>query len=441
MVSEKLQRESEAYIAKTQGSKALQDEAVKYLPGGSSRSTAYFKPYPFFAERGEGHYVYDVDGNRYLDFMLNATSLILGHAHPDVVEVMQKQVAKGTAFANPTEHQTELARILVERIPGMDSVRFTNSGTEGALNAIRAAKAFTGRHKFAKFEGAYHGSSEEASISVYKPPDPDGPKAVHEFPGMSPRLLEDVIVLPYHDLDECDRIIRRHAGDLACVVIEPVVAGWGYVRGEQDFLEGIRRITEELDILLVFDEVQSLRLSPGGAQAEFGIKPDISFFGKIIGGGTAVGAFGGREEIMALYDPSLPGTKIGHGGTFNANPLTMSAGVTVMNHLTPDVYDRMNALGEDLRQQLRAVFDEAEVDAQVTGVGSFFGVHFTDEEITDYRPVSRADKEMASAFFMGLVNEGVLIQGRCHGSLSALTTEQETTTLVDAARKVIQRIK
>ena len=441
MVSEKLQRESEAYMAKTPGSQELQGDAVKYLPGGSSRSTAYFKPYPFFAERGEGHYVYDVDGNKYMDFMLNATSLVLGHAHPDVVGVMHEQIEKGIAFANPTVHQTELARILVERIPSVDSVRFTNSGTEAALNAIRAAKAYTGKHKFAKFEGAYHGSSEEASVSVYKPPHPDGPTATLEFPGMSPRLLEDVIVLPYHDLEGSERTIREHAEELSCVVMEPVVAGWGYIRGEQDFLEGIRSITEELGILLVFDEVQSFRISSGGAQEAFGVTPDITFLGKIIGGGTAVGAFGGRKEIMALYDPTLPGTKITHGGTFNANPLTMIAGTTVMNHMTPEVYGRMNELGEDLRRQLRAVFDEADVDAQITGVGSFFGIHFTDEPITEYRQVARADKAMGSAFFMGMANEGILIQGRCHGSLSALTTEAEVSALVDAARKVIQRIK
>ena len=441
MTTEKLRRESDAYAAKTPRSMAMQAEAVKYLPGGSSRTTAYFKPYPFFAEHGDGHYVYDVDGNRYLDFMLNATSLILGHAHPEVVQVIQEEAAKGAAFANPTEHQTTLARMMVERVPGLDSVRFTNSGTEGALNAVRAAKAFTGRHKFAKFEGAYHGSGEEMSVSVYPAPAEDDPEAVHEYPGMSPRLLDEVIILPYNDLAGCDRIVREHAHDLACVVVEPVVAGWGYIRGDQDFLVGLREITSELGILLVFDEVQSLRLSQGGAQAEFDIVPDITFFGKIIGGGTPVGAFGGRREIMALYDPTLPGTKITHGGTFNANPITMAAGVTVMEHLTPEVYDRMNALGEDLRRQLRAVFDEAEVDAQVTGVGSFFGIHFTGEEIDSYGPVARADKTIASVFFMGLVNEGVLIQGRCHGSLSVLTTTEETTALVDATRRVLQRIK
>lgn len=441
MTTEKLQRESDAYVAMTPKSRAMQAEAVKYLPGGSSRTTAYFKPYPFFAERGEGHYVYDVDGNRYLDFMLNATSLVLGHAHPDVVRVIQEQAANGAAFANPTEHQTTLARMLVERVPGMDSVRFTNSGTEGALNAVRAAKAFTGRHKFAKFEGAYHGSGEEMSVSVYPAPAEEDPFAVHEYPGMSPRLLEDVVILPYHDMEASERIIRAHADDLACVVVEPVVAGWGYIRGSQDFLEGLRDLTNELGILLVFDEVQSFRLSQGGAQAEYDVVPDLTFFGKIIGGGTPVGAFGGREEVMALYDPTLPGTKITHGGTFNANPITMAAGVTVLEHMTPEVYDRMNALGEDLRRQLRAVFDEAEIEAQVTGVGSFFGIHFTGEEIDGYGPVARADKTMGSAFFMGLVNEGILVQGRCHGSLSALTTSDEVTALVDAARRVVQRIK
>ena len=195
-----------------------------------------------------------------------------------------------------------------------------------------------------------------------------------------------MIVLPYNDLDWCERVLRENASELACLIMEPVMSSFGYLPGDVEFLKGLRELTTELGIILIYDEVQSFRIAPGGAQEAFGVIPDMTSFGKIIGGGTPVGAFGGRADIMELFDPTK-GAPIAHAGTFNANPVTMAAGEVVMNHLTPDVYDRMNALGGELRAKLSAVFDEFEVPAQVTGVGSLFGIHFTSEEITDYRTV------------------------------------------------------
>src|SRR5262245_54682635 len=208
-----LEREIETYLARTPKSRALQAEAAGVLPGGSSRGTAYFAPYPFFAQAGEGHYVWDVDGNRYLDFMLNATSLILGHAHPAVVEGLAAQAAQGTAFSTPTMSQIRLARLLCDRIPSLDTVRFTNSGTEGTLMAIRAARTFTGRPKMAKFEGGYHGAHEHVAVSVHPPADrldPRGPTAIPEYPGQPAAVLQDVVVLPYNDLEGSERLLRAH---------------------------------------------------------------------------------------------------------------------------------------------------------------------------------------------------------------------------------------
>lgn len=442
-IEQKLQREMDDFIASAPISRRKQAEAEKYLPGGSSRGTAYFDPFPHFIERGEGHYLYDADGNRLLDFMINATSLILGHAHPDVTRAIQEQAARGTAFTGPTDPQVRMAKLLTDRVPSVDLVRFTNSGTEGTMMAIRAARAFTGREKMAKFEGGYHGAHEYVSVSVRPPADkldPSGPTPIPEHPGLPQSILDQVIVLPYNDLDWCERVLRQNASEIACLIMEPVMSSFGYLPGEVDFLRGLRELTAELGIVLIYDEVQSFRIAPGGAQEALGVIPDMTSFGKIIGGGTPVGAFGGRADIMELFDPTR-GAAIAHAGTFNANPVTMAAGEVVMNHLTPEVYDRMNALGDETRAKLSAVFDEFEVDAQVTGIGSLFGIHFTAEEITDYRSVVRGDQTMRRALFTGLLNEGVLLQTGAAGAMNSLTTSDEIDTLVDATRRVIERVR
>ena len=375
--------------------------------------------------------------------MINATSLILGHAHPDVTRAIQEQAARGTAFTGPTDPQVRMAKLLTDRVPSVDLVRFTNSGTEGTMMAIRAARAFTGREKMAKFEGGYHGAHEYVSVSVRPPADkldPSGPTPIPEHPGLPQSILDQVIVLPYNDLDWCERVLRQNASEIACLIMEPVMSSFGYLPGEVDFLRGLRELTTELGIILIYDEVQSFRIAPGGAQEALGVIPDMTSFGKIIGGGTPVGAFGGRADIMELFDPTR-GAAIAHAGTFNANPVTMAAGEVVMNHLTPEVYDRMNALGDETRAKLSAVFDEFEVDAQVTGIGSLFGIHFTAEEITDYRSVVRGDQTMRRALFTGLLNEGVLLQTGAAGAMNSLTTSDEIDTLVDATRRVIERVR
>ena len=440
-----VEREVSEFISNTPKSKTLQNEATKYLPGGSSRATSYFDPYPTFIDHGEGQYIYDVDGNKYLDFMINATTLILGHANPKVVNALQNQASKGTSFSGPTQSQIRLAKILSDRIPSVETVRFVNSGTEGTLNAIRAARAYTGKHRIAIFEGGYHGAHEYVSISV-KPSinklNPDNLNPVPEFPGQPPSVSEDVLLLPYNDLENSVSIIKSHKEELACIIMEAVSSSFGYHPANVDFLKGIREITKELNILLIFDEVQSFRMSPGGAQEYFDVVPDLTCLGKIVGGGLPAGAFGGRRDIMELFDPSREGGAIiPHAGTFNANPMTMVAGETTLNELTPEVYERLNRLGEILRLKLRAVFDELDVPVQITGVSSFFGIHFNETEITDYRSTLRDNAMMNKALFIGLLNEGILLQQGCAGALNALTTEAEIDTLVDAVGRVTQRIR
>ena len=444
MAGAALEHEIERYVARTPKSRELQAEAERVLPGGSSRGTAFFAPYPFFAEAGEGHYVYDVDGNRYLDFMLNATSLIMGHGHPTITEALADQARRGTAFSTPTRPQIRLARLLCDRIPSLDTIRFTNSGTEGTLMAIRAARAFTGRPKIAKFEGGYHGAHEYVAVSVQTPADrldPGGPTAVPEYPGQPASVADGVVVLPYNDLETCTRLLRAHADDVGCLIMEPIMSSFGYVPADREFLAGIRKLTEELEIVLIFDEVQSLRVAPGGAQALFGVTPDLTCFGKIIGGGLPVGAFGGRRDIMGQFDPTHGPARIAHAGTFNANPMTLVAGEVVMRALTPATYTRLASLGETVRERLRAVFAELGVPAQITGITSLFGIHFSARPIRNYRDMVAGDQALRKALFIGLLNEGVLLQTSCAGALGTMTGDVEIDTLVDAVRRVVARIR
>ncbi len=440
----KLEQEITKFISKTPKSKSLQERASRFMPGGSSRGTAYYDPYPAFFDRGQGNHIFDVDGNKYLDYMINATSLIMGHAHPLIVDAINLQAAKGTAYSGPSEIQIGVAEMLCDRIPSMDSVRFCNSGTEATLNAIRAARAFTGRHKIAKFEGGYHGSHEYVSVSVRPPSwklDPNGPTSIPEFPGQPQSVSREVIVMPYNDLAKSEELLRKYKSDISCVIMEPVASALGYLPGDIEFLKGIRELTLELGIILIYDEVQSFRIGPGGAQVEWNINPDITALGKTIGGGFPVGAFGGRMDLMELFDPTQGGATIPHAGTFNANPMTLAAGQVVLDQLTPEVYDRLNSMGNNLRIRLQTVFDELGVSAHVTGVGSLFGIHFTNETIVDYRSMLRADQDMKKALFLGLVNEGVLLQIVSAGALSTVTTDQDNDVIVNAVRSVVERIK
>ena len=440
-----LSREEKKYLNRTPKSADMQDRAIKYLPGGSSRDASFFEPYPIFIEYGEGSYIYDVDGNQYLDFMINATSLILGHSHPEIVNALKKQIEIGLSFSAPTDAQIILAKTLTERIPSIEKIRFTNSGTEATLNTIRLARAFSGKSKIAKFEGAYHGSHEYVAVSV-RPSSSDlsadFTNPVAEHPGQPKSILEDVLVLPYGDSEKCEMLLRKYSDQLACLIMEPVSSTFGYLPAHSDFLTLMRTLTSELDIVLIFDEVQSFRIASGGAQEVFNVVPDLTALGKVIGGGLPVGAFGGKNELMALYDPTLPGgSKIPHAGTFNGNPMTMVAGQVVMNHLTDDSFVKMNHLGDILRHQLESVFDEIGFDTQITGIGSLFGIHFSSDPINDYRSIINSDQDLKKALFFGLLNEGVLLQSSCAGALNILSTEDDVNQLIDSVRRVAIRLK
>ena len=435
-IKQKTQSEITKFKSNSQNSQNFQKQAEKYLPGGSSRGTAFFEPYPTYFNTGLGKYVYDVDDNKYLDYMINATSMILGHSHPKVVKAIQNQTIQGTAFSGPTESQIELAKILCTNIPSVDLIRFTNSGTEATMMAIRAARAFTKKSKLVKVEGGYHGSHEFVSISVY-PKKSDlrtsNIKSILEYPGQPKSLKNDVLVIPYNNISESEKILSENRKEIACLIIEPVVSQFGYLPGKIEYLKAIREITKKLDIILIFDEIQSFRLSKSGAQGVMNISPDLTTFGKVIGGGTPIGAFGGSKKIMSQFNPTSD-SFIQHSGTFNANPISMVAGKTVLENLTESDYSRMNRLGEKLRNNLSDLFDELNIGAKITGIGSLFGVHFTNDEITDYSSVINSNVEINKYFFMSLLNQGILLQSKFYGALNVLSDESDINTLIDKTR-------
>jgi glutamate-1-semialdehyde 2,1-aminomutase len=431
------------YEGKSPRSRALHERALRVLPGGNSRTTTFFDPYPFYAVRGEGARVWDADGIERLDFNGNYTSLILGHAPAHVVKAIQQAAAQGVSFAAPTEYEVRLAELLTERLPSVETIRFANSGTEATLNAVRAARAFTGRHRIAKFEGAYHGTHDWVMVSVAPDPRRAGsrrrPRAVASSAGVPPSVLRHVVVLPWNDPDACEQLLLREGDSLAAVLVDPLLGIGGILPPAPGFLERLRAVTERTGTLLVFDEVISFRVGPGGAQERFGIRPDLTTLGKIIGGGLPAGAFGGRADVMAAYDPRGGRGRISHGGTFNANPLTMAAGIATLEALTPEAYRRLDELGERLRSGVGQLLKRTGRPGQVTGVGSLFCLHWTQAKLTDYRSSRPADPVRPLSVFMGLLNEGVLLTQRGLGCCSAAMSEADVDRFVEALERVLER--
>jgi glutamate-1-semialdehyde 2,1-aminomutase len=438
-----LDKELAEYTSKTPRSRALHEEAVAVMPGGNSRTTTFFDPYPFYFQRGQGAHVWDADGVERVDFNGNYTSLILGHAPPDVVKAVQAVAESGLSFPGPTEHEVRLAEMLTRRVPSVESLRFTNSGTEATMNAVRLARAFTGRPKLAKFEGAFHGTHDWVMVSVSGDTKAWGnrrrPKPIPWSAGLPPAILKNVVVLPWNDPDACAEILEREAAQVAAVIVDPLMCNAGLLPPVEGFLPRLREVTERHGILIIMDEVISFRTAWGGAQERLGFRPDLTTFGKIIGGGLPVGAFGGRRDVMAFYDPRKGGPRISQGGTFNANPVTMAAGVATLNALTPEAHARLDALGERLRGGVARLLANTRRRGQVTGVGSLFWLHWTAEPLTDYRSTRPKDAELPLRVFLGLLNDGILMTQRGLGACSLAMTDDDVDRFVNALARVLAR--
>ncbi len=438
-----LEQELATYAAANPISAALHEKATRFMPGGDTRNSIYWDPFPVYLTDGKGTTLTDADGNKRTDFVNNMTTLILGHRPEEVTSALNAQIEHGVSFPAPNPSVVRWAELMCERVPSLDKVRFVNTGTEATLNAIRAARAFTGKQKLVKCEGAYHGNHDAIQISVAPPldkaGDADSPEAVKAFPGISETAANDIFIAPFNDIIAVEKIIREHADELAAVIVEPVNGQCGMVPGKPEFLEGLRRVTDELGIVLIFDEVIAFRIAYGGAQDYYGVTPDLTCFGKVVGGGMPVGAFGGRDDIMAMWDPSNGGATVQHAGTFNGNPMTAAAGIATLEALTPEKYEYLETLGDSLRTKLRALFAELEVPMGVTGVASLFALQFTSTEVIDYRTFATNDKTMLETMFIGLLNEGFLMSNRCAGNVSTVHTEDDVDAFVTAVRNVLKR--
>jgi len=407
------------------------------MPGGNTRHSIALTPYPVYVRGGRGCRVIDVDGEERIDFINNFTSNILGHADPDVTEAVRRQIESGTAFSMPTGHEIDLASLLVERVEYIEKIRFCNSGTEAVMFALRAARAYTGKRKIAKFEGCYHGAYDYAQTSEAPTADVWGsgtePRCVIEA-GCVDSIRDDVLVLPWNNPDACEALIGRHHGDLAAVIFDPLPMRIGFIPPRADFLRRLRDVTQAGGVLLVCDEVLTFRLGFHGALHESGIRPDLTTFGKIIGGGFPVGAVGGADRFMEVFDHTK-GPRIHHAGTFNANPITMCAGLAQMRKMTEQQYSRLERMGEALRSRLSRMLAQRGSPAQVLGKGSLFAVHLTDREIVDYRSV--VESSPGKAFFLRLCHEmlgrGIAMsKDRLGGCLSTPMEQSELDSFVAA---------
>ncbi len=432
----------EQYVDRNRRSAELNTRAKAVLPGGVTRTSVYVDPFPPYVERGEGCRITDVDGNVRIDFLNNYTALILGHCPPAVTAAVQAQVTRGSAFAAPGRPEVALAELIAQRVPSVERIRFASSGTEAVMFALRLARAFTGRSEIAKAEGGFHGTSEYASVSISPDAAASGPgsapAAVAASQGITRRVVDEVVVFPFNDADATEAILRAHRDDLAAVIVEPVLGSSGMIPARREFLERLRDLSARWGILLIFDEIITLRLAPGGAQSLYGVRPDLTVMGKIIGGGYPVAAVGGRADIMALFDPEGGRPPIPQSGTYNGNPIGMVAGSATLTQLTPAAYDRLNAMGEDLRDRLNALFRRRGVGAQATGMGSLLNLHFTDVEVTDFRTMRTGDAAKMRQVFFGLLNEGIFLAPRGLACLSTPMGESEIDAFVRATERALE---
>jgi len=425
------------YIAKTPKSKALYERAKKVLPAGVSYGLRYFEPYPFYTARAKGSKLFDVDGNEYVDFWIGHTTLILGHSPSAVIKAVKRQLERGIHYGTAHELEIKLAEQVVRMVPNAEMIRFTNSGTEANMYAARLARAYTGRNKIAKFEGGWHGGYDALHLSVKHPFN------IPESAGLTQGALQDTIVLPFNDFDGVKAKLQGQ--EVAAIFIEPVLGSSGAVPAEKEFLKGLREFCDEKDILLVFDEViTGFRLAPGGAQQYYGVKSDITVFGKILGGSFPIGAFCGRKEIMERLDTTVykrPHYSF-HGGTFAANPITMTAGLATLKILEDgQTITQLNKLGDKIREQIREIFETADVDVQVTGAASLFRVHFTREEVKSAYAAFMADREKLVDYHLTLIENGIFFLPTHAGALSAAHSETDIEKMFFETEKYAKKCK
>lgn len=427
-------------------SAALYERAQISLPGGVSRNTVLRSPHPLYADHASGSRVVDIEGVERIDFANNMASLLHGHAHPAIVDAVTNQMARGTAFTLATEVEVVYAEHICGRSTSFDQVRFVNSGTEAIMGTLKAARAFTGRPKIAKVEGAYHGLYDYAEISQTSNPsnwgDQTRPKSVPVAHGTPEAVLADVVVIPFNEPETALEILDAHRESIACVLIDPMPHRVGLLPASQAFVEALREWTEANGALLVFDEVITFRTEVGGFQERYGVAPDLTAMGKAIGGGFPVGAIAGRRDVMQVMNPLTDQVRFPHSGTFSANPITMTAGLTAMELFDASAVGDLNALADSAMEGIREVIARTGAQASVTGAGSMFRVHFKAEPPRNHRDSFADSTELAarSAMLDHLFDEGFMMINTCAAVLSTVMTQNDIDALVSAFESGFKRL-
>ena len=415
------------------------EESQKYIPGGVNSPVRAFRAVggnPLFIKRGKGSKIYDIDGNEYIDYVCSWGPLILGHAHPKVVAAIQKAAENGTSYGAPTELETQLAEIIVRAFPSIDLVRMVSSGTEAAMSAIRLARGYTQRDKIIKIEGCYHG---HADCLLVKAGSGAATFGVPDSAGVPADFAQHTITVPFNDAEAVRTAIQQNQGQVACVILEPVGGNMGVVPPMDGYLAEIREITAQNDVVLIFDEViTGFRVAFGGAQELYGVTPDMTCLGKIIGGGMPVGAYGGKQEIMECLAPLGP---VYQAGTLSGNPLAMSAGIATLKVLSkPGVYETLENQSSALAEGLAEATKAAGVDTYHTRVGSMLSIFFTSEQVVDYTTAKTSDTDKFAAYFRGLLERGIYIAPSQFeaGFVSLVHSDDDIQTTIRSASEVLK---
>ncbi|UAL51204.1 MULTISPECIES: glutamate-1-semialdehyde 2,1-aminomutase [Metabacillus] len=422
-------------------SKQAFKEAQGLMPGGVNSPVRAFKSVamdPIFMERGKGSKIYDIDGNEYIDYVLSWGPLILGHTNDEVVESIKKVTESGTSFGAPTLIENELAKLVIERVPSIEVIRMVSSGTEATMSALRLARGFTGRNKILKFEGCYHGHGDSLLIKAGSGVATLG---LPDSPGVPEGIAKNTITVPYNDLESVKYAFEQFGDDIAGVIVEPVAGNMGVVPPLSGFLENLRAITTQYGSLLIFDEVMTgFRVDYGCAQGYFGVTPDITCLGKVIGGGLPVGAYGGRADIMKQIAPSGP---IYQAGTLSGNPLAMTAGYATLKQLTPDSYKEFGRKADILEEGLTAAAKKHDIPITFNRAGSMIGFFFTNEKVTNFETAKTSNLDFFSKFYREMANEGVFLPpSQFEGLfLSTAHTDEDLNKTIDAAEKAFSKLK
>ncbi|SDU17749.1 aspartate aminotransferase family protein [Desulfobacula phenolica] len=432
MIEEQIEKKIEdAYKEKFPVSKERHEQLINYIPGGATRSLSYFKPYPIHIDYGQGAYVYTHEGHKLLDVTNAYGAIVHGHGDPDVVRAVRDGIAKGSQYSTPTDGQYKLAKLLCERVPGFDKVRFLNSGTEATLFVMRTARAYTGKDKILKMIGGFHGTHDSVAASTKK-------NVITA--GIPEGMTEDMLEVPFNDFDAFENAVKENADQLAAVIMEPFLGAGGVVLPKPGYLEHVRKVTSDNNVLLIFDEIFSYRVNTGGCQKLFGVIPDLTTVGKVVGGGLPIGVFGGKEEIMNIFCHENTEKPLYHSGTFNGYETVMQAGYAALSKYDEAAVAYVNKLGDQFKNGLLESFKANRLNIQANQIGSLLNIHFVNEPITNADQVLKSEEQLHRLMHLSLLNKGIFTIPRGLFILSTAITEEEIDFLVNKIDETLKEL-